>query len=93
MPEPVTSFNPARFTDQLDEALYARAWGPGARLKRERKDLVTRLRKKANGKQAASELAEKLDRCKPQARCKSAACPECGYAARQLVSQVARRFP
>ena len=31
-------FNPARFNDQIDEALYARAWGPGARLKNERKD-------------------------------------------------------
>ena len=26
-------FNPARFNDQIDEALYAGAWGPGARLK------------------------------------------------------------
>jgi hypothetical protein len=61
-------------------------------LKRERKDLVTRLRKKVNGKQAAIELADKLDGCKPNARCKSAACPECSHAARQLVTQVARRF-
>jgi hypothetical protein len=49
MSKPIPSFNPSRFADQIDEALYARAWGPGARLKRERKDLVTRLRKKANG--------------------------------------------
>jgi hypothetical protein len=61
-------------------------------LKRERKKLVTRLRKKANGKQAAIQLADKLEGCKPQARCKSAACPECSYAARQLVTQVTRRF-
>ncbi len=92
MAKPVTSFNPARFTDLVVEDCYARAWGPGARLKRERKDLVTRLRKKANGKQAAIELVDKLEGCKPHARCKSAACPECSYAARQLVTQVARQF-
>jgi hypothetical protein len=34
MAKPVTSFNPARFNDQIDEALYAMAWGPGARLRR-----------------------------------------------------------
>ena len=92
MNSPVTAFNPARFTDLVVEDCYARPWGPGARLKRERKDLVTRLRKKANSKQAAIELAEKLEGCKPHARCKSAACPECSHAARQLVTQVARRF-
>jgi hypothetical protein len=92
MSEPVTSFNPARFNDQIDEALYARNWGPGARLKRERKDLIKWLRKKANGKQAATQLADKLESCEPNTRCKSAACPECAYAARQLVTAVARRF-
>jgi hypothetical protein len=92
MSEPATPFNPARFNDQIDEALYARSWGPGARLKRERQELVNRLRKKANGKQAAIQLADKLEGCKPQARCKSAACPECNHAAAQLVTQVARRF-
>ena len=92
MNSPVTSFNPARFNDQIDEALYARAWGPGARLKRERKDLVTRLRKKANGNEATLALADKLEGCKPGHRCKSAACPECSHAARQLVTQVTQRF-
>jgi hypothetical protein len=92
MSEPVTSFNPARFTDLVDEALYARDWGPGLGLKRERKDLIDWLRKKANGKQAAIELADKLEGCKPNTRCKSAACPECSHAARQLVTEVARRF-
>jgi hypothetical protein len=92
MAKPVTAFNPARFNDQIDEALYARAWGLGARLKRERKDLIDWLRKKANGRQAAIQLADKLESCKPNTRCKSAACPECSHAARQLVSQVARRF-
>jgi hypothetical protein len=85
-------FNPARFNDQIDAALYARAWGRGALLKRERKDLIDWLRKKANGKQAAIELADKLEGCKPNTRCKSAACPECSHAAAQLVTEVARRF-
>jgi hypothetical protein len=85
-------FNPSRFVDLIREDRYARPWGPGARLKRERKELVNRLRKKANGKQAAIRLADKLEGCKPRVRCKSAACPECAYAARQLVTAVARRF-
>ncbi len=92
MAKPVTSFNPARFTDLVVEDCYARAWGPGARLKGERKAAIERLRKKANGKQAVIELADKLEGCKPHARCKSAACPECSYAARQLVTEVARQF-
>ena len=92
MNNPVTPFNPARFNDQIDEALYAGAWGPGVRLKRERKAAIDWLRKKANGKQAVIELADKLEGCKPHARCKSAACPECSHAARQLVTEVARRF-
>ncbi len=92
MNNPVTAFNPARFTDLVVEDCYARAWGPGARLKRERKAAIDWLRKKTNGKQAVIELADKLEGCKPHARCKSAACPECSYAARQLVTEVARQF-
>jgi hypothetical protein len=87
-----TPFNPARFNDQIDETRYARTWVPGVSLKRERKDLVDWLRKKANGDPAAIQLADKLEACKPNTRCKSAACPECSYAARQLVTEVARRF-
>ncbi len=92
MNNPVTAFNPARFNDQIEEALYARAWGPGARLKRERKAAIDWLRKKANGKQAVIELADKLEGCKPHARCKSAACPECSHAARQLLTAVTLKF-
>jgi hypothetical protein len=92
MSEPLTSFNPARFTDLVVEDCYARAWGPGARLKRERKDRVERLRKKGDGDEATPAVADKLEGCKPNARCKSAACPECSYAAKQLVTQVAQRF-
>ena len=92
MSKPVTPFNPARFNDQIDEALYARNWGPGARLKNERKELVNRLRKKAKNDPASLALADKLESCKPNTRCKSAACPECSHAAAQLVTEVAQRF-
>jgi hypothetical protein len=91
MSEPSTSFNPARFNDQIDEGLYATAWVPGVRLKRERKDLIDWLRRKKDDKPSLT-LADKLEACKPDTRCKSAACPECSYAARQLVTEVARRF-
>ena len=85
-------FNPARFNDQIDEALYAKLWGSGTRLKNERKDLIDWLRKKAKDDQPSFALADKLEACKPNHRCKSAACPECSHAARQLVTEVARRF-
>ena len=85
-------FNPARFNDQIDEALYAKLWGPGARLKSERKDLIDWLRKKAKDDKPSLALADKLEGCKPNTRCKSAACPECSHAAAQLVTQVTRRF-
>jgi hypothetical protein len=92
MNSPISAFNPARFNDQIDEALYATAWGLGARLKRERKDLIDWLRKKAKDDKLSLALADKLDRCKPHARCKSAACPECSHAARELVTEVTRQF-
>ena len=38
------------------------------------------------------DLAEKLDRCRPKHRCKSAACPECATAGQRLIAGVARRF-
>jgi hypothetical protein len=62
MSEPSTAFNPARLSDQLDEALYAAGWGAGTRLKRERTDLINWLRKKANGQQAAIQLASRGNR-------------------------------
>jgi hypothetical protein len=92
MNSPTSAFNPARLTDQLDEALYAKGWGRGARLERNREKLIEWLRKKANGEQAAFQLADKPEACKPHARRKSAACPESSHAARQLVTEVARRF-
>ncbi len=37
-------------------------------------------------------LANKLDACKPEARCKSAACPECAYAAKQLLTTISKKY-
>jgi hypothetical protein len=85
-------FNPARFNDQIHDALYGRGWGLGARLKRERKDLIDWLLKKYKDDPPSLALAEKLEACTPRTRCKSAACPKCSHAARQLVTGVARRF-
>jgi hypothetical protein len=79
--EPTPSFNPARFNDLIDEGRFARLWGgPGAQLKRERKDRIEWLRKKYKNDPASLALADKLEGCKTDTRCKSAACPECAYA-------------
>ena len=85
------AFNAARFDDQIDDR-YAQLWGPGARLKRERKDRVKWLRKKHKDHMPSLVLADQLDACKSNTRCKSGACPECSYAARELVTRVTRRF-
>jgi hypothetical protein len=85
------SFNPARFTDIIKEDDY-RVWTSGVALRKERKDLIDWLRKKYKDNQACQALADKLEGCKRDARCKSAACPECSAAARDLVTEVARKF-
>jgi hypothetical protein len=89
-----TAFNPARFNDQINEALYAPTpgWGPGPKLKRERHALIEWLNKKYKDDQPSLALANKLESCKPQARCKSAACPECSYAAKQLLTTVIKKY-
>jgi hypothetical protein len=94
MREPTSAFNPARLTDQIEESLYAPApgWGAGPELNRERKDLIDWLRKKFKQDQPALALADKLEGCKPDHRCKSPACPECGYAARQLLTTTIKKY-
>jgi hypothetical protein len=95
MREPTsTSFNPARLTDQIEESLYAPApgWGAGPELNRERKDLIDWLHKKYKGDAPSLALTDKLEGCKPNARCKSAACPECGNAARQLLTSTIKKY-
>jgi hypothetical protein len=91
MPKPASSFNPARFNDQLDETWYAGNWGPGLGLKHERKERVEELRKKKDDKPSLA-LADKLESCKPNTRCKSPACPECSYAGQELGTDVTLNF-
>jgi len=81
-----STFNPARLNDQIIESLYATAWGKGLKLKRERKARVNWLYRKHKDDKPSLALADKLETCKPNSRCKSPACPECGYAARQLLT-------
>jgi hypothetical protein len=88
---PSTSFNPARFVDLIKEDDY-RVWTSGVALRKERSELIDWLRNKYKDNQACQSLANKLDACKRNARCKSAACPECSAAARDLVTEVARKF-
>jgi hypothetical protein len=89
-----STFNPARLNDQIQESLYAPTpgWGAGPRLKRERKQLIEWLRKKYKDNQACRTLADKLEGCKRDARCKSAACPECSNAARQLLTTIIKKY-
>ena len=94
MREPTSNFTPARLTDQIEEALYAPVpgWGEGLTLKHEREDLIEWLHKKYKDDQPSVALADKLEGCKPDHRCKSAACPECAYAARQLLATVIKKY-
>jgi hypothetical protein len=86
-----TSFNPARFNDQITESLYATGLGKGTKLKNKRRDRVEWLRKMKDD-QPCQTLADKLHSCKPQARCKSPACPECAYAARRLLTSTIKKY-
>ncbi|MGA7452078.1 MAG: hypothetical protein WBW73_12625 [Rhodoplanes sp.] len=84
------SFNPGRFADAISKNLYARGLGKASALRRERRRRARLLRK---GKTAAhQELAARLDSCKPRARCRSGACPECNYAAQKLYTRLLRNF-
>jgi hypothetical protein len=89
-----STFNPARLNDQIQESYYAPVpgWGKGLELKRERETVIEWLHKKYKGDQPCLTLADKLDNCKPNARCKSPACPECGYAARQLLTATIKKY-
>jgi len=82
------NYNPARFTDMVAEGLYA----TGRRRSRERPQLVEWLRKKWKSDPASVKLADKLENCRRKHHCKSAACPECAYAAQRLITKVMRRF-
>jgi hypothetical protein len=91
MNSPSSPFNPARFTDIIKEDDY-RVLASGVALRKERAELVYWLRQKYKDNRACQRLANKLDACKRGGRCKSPACPECSAAARDLVTEVARKF-
>jgi hypothetical protein len=86
------TFNPSRFIDVVQESEYASAWNTGRVVRQQRKDLIEWLRKKYRDNQACQDLADKLEACKRDARCKSAACPECSTAAQDLVTEVTQQF-
>jgi hypothetical protein len=94
MSSPTSGFNPARLNDQVEETLYAPTsdFGPGPRLKRERNDLIDWQRKKCKDDKSSLALAEKLETCKPKARCKSPACPECAYATKQWLTSIIKKY-
>jgi hypothetical protein len=50
------------------------------------------LRKKYKEDQRCLALADKLEGCKHNHRCKSPACPECDYAARQLLTTTIKKY-
>lgn len=84
--------NPANFADALTEDWYAQKPSRQKKLERERQHRITWLRKKFKKSERAQALAERLDRCRPKRRCKSAACPECSYAAQRLFVKITRRY-
>jgi hypothetical protein len=92
MPSPTSSFNPAQLAGQIPESSYpVEGWSEkGTELNREREALVDWLRKKDDKPSLA--LADKLEGCKRNHRCKSAACPECAYAATRLLTSVIEKY-
>jgi len=93
MRELTSNFNPYRLNDQIEESLYAPVpgWGPGPKLRREGKSRIKWLLKKFRDDVPSLALAEKLEGCKREARCKSPACPECAYAAKKLLTSVIKK--
>jgi hypothetical protein len=94
MNNPTSPFNPARLSDQIADSFYpVEGWSKkGTKLKRKREKDVGWLRKKFKDDQPSLALADKLEGCKPKARCKSPACPECAYAARQLLTTIIKKY-
>jgi hypothetical protein len=94
MPSPTSSFNPAQLTGQINDSFYpVPVWSEkGTELNRERKSRLKWLRKKFRDDVPSLALADKLEGCKPKARCKSPACPECAYAAEQWLTSVIEKY-
>ena len=83
--------NPSRFSDMLNEGFYPTGQDRKV-LKSKRQDLVAWLLEKGKKSSASRQLAANLEGCKKGHRCKSAACPECAYAAQRLIAKVTRRL-
>jgi hypothetical protein len=86
------AFNPSSFSDALSEKYYAKKSASRKSLRRQREKLVTWLRKKAKSSARAQLLADKLEECGRNNRCKSGACPECVDSARRLFTKTLRRY-
>jgi hypothetical protein len=86
------AFNPSRFEDALTEKHYDTSAKRNPSVVADRKNFVGLIRKKHKNNAAAQALADKLDRCRPNRRCKSGACPECAGAAQVLFAGLLRRF-
>jgi hypothetical protein len=85
-------FNPSRFCSALAENYYPKGWGKGAGLNVEQSDLVDWLRKKYGSDPASMSLADRLEACKTDHRCRSAACPKCASAAQAFTTDVVSKF-
>lgn len=91
MSKPPIPFNPGRFDGALTEALYAKGLAAGP-YKRERGRLVRLLRSKHKDNDKAQSLADELEACKKNKRCKLAGCCECSHAGQKLFAKVAAAF-
>jgi hypothetical protein len=84
-------FNPGRFASALTEKYYPKGLGLSVGLNVKRKSLVDRLRKRPDDDDA-SDLANRLEACKTDQRCRSAACPNCTHAAQTFATEVVSKF-
>jgi hypothetical protein len=84
-------FNPGQFSSGLTEDWYAKGWG-GQALNAKQAKLVAWLRKKHSTDKAAMNLADRLDGCKANHRCHSAACIMCSRAAKAFATKVIAKF-
>jgi hypothetical protein len=84
-------FNPAQFSNALTEDWYAKGWG-GQALNAKQAKLVAWLRKKHSTDKAAMDLAARLEGCKIDQRCLSAACIMCSRAAQTFTTKVITKF-
>lgn len=85
-------FNPSRLEDIVPESAY-RTGETGKALVKERERLVVWLKSPRRKDQTGcNALADRLDPCRPYARCRSAACPECSKAAQKHLAKALKGF-